>query len=263
MGAAAPDVALITGASSGIGRAIALELARRGHDLVTVARDAKALEELAAQCSRDHGRRVEVVAADLSKPEAVGAVCARLEAKGIEIGILVNNAGFGLHGAFDVTPLEDELRMVEVHVCATVRLTKALLPAMVRRGRGRVLNIGSVYSFAPVPMQAMYGATKAFLASFSEALAGELKGTGVTVTLLCPGLTRTEFHNRAGIHGKGIRGVSADVVARLGVDGMERGRLVIIPSFWNNVFVLAARCFPRRTYLALILTINRMRGLTR
>ena len=189
---AARPLAVVTGASSGIGRALALRLACGGHDLALVARDHSRLGEVAKQAEA-LGARAQTIIEDLSKPGAAQRVAARVEGP---VELLVNNAGFGMHGEFWRTVLSQEQAMLQIHVGALLELTRALLPGMVSRGRGRVANIGSVYSYAPMPYQAVYGATKAFLLSFSEALNGELSGTGVTVTAVPPGLTRTESQPR-------------------------------------------------------------------
>lgn len=248
-------LALVTGASSGIGRALALRLARAGYDLVLVSRDEARLREVAAQA----GVPCRLIAQDLAAPDAAARVVERLE--GAEVDVLVNNAGFGLHGDFADTELAAEKAMIETQVVAPVALTKLLLPGMKARGRGRILNVGSVYSYGPAPHQAIYGATKAFLLSFSAALRGELVGTGVTVTALLPGLTRTEFHSRAGIGAKGLKGMPADEVAEAGYRAMEAGKAVVITGGLNKVFVLLYRALPLSAYLRLMAVINRLRGL--
>ncbi len=243
-------VALVTGASSGIGRALALRLARGGYDLVLVSRDEKRLKEVAAEA----GVSCRIVTEDLSKPGAAQRIAAPVD-------VLVNNAGFGLHGDFSQTDLAQEQAMIQTHVVALVELTKLVLPGMLERGKGRILNVGSVYSYGPAPHQAIYGATKAFLLSFSNALYGELAGTGVTVTALLPGLTRTEFHERAGIGAKRLKGMSAEDVAEAGVAAMLAGKPVVITGFPNKVYVLLYRLLPAAAFSRLMRLINRLRGL--
>ncbi|HEY6236260.1 MAG TPA: SDR family oxidoreductase, partial [Candidatus Elarobacter sp.] len=187
------STALITGASSGIGEAFARALAARGEDLVLVARSAERLEALAAELSAKHGVRAHVLPADLSDPKAVDALVAELTARGLTVTTLINNAGFGTHGEFASLDAARERDEVIVNVLAPVQLTHALLPAMVARKSGAIVNVGSTASFQPVPYMAVYGATKAFLLSFSEALAEEVRAHGVRVVALCPGQTDTAF----------------------------------------------------------------------
>src|ERR1700726_2477875 len=184
---------LITGASSGIGEAFARVLAARGDDLVLVARSAGKLEALAAELTARHNVRVDVVPADLSHSDASDGIVAELTARGIAIGTLVNNAGFGTYGEFAVLDAAHERDEVFVNVVAPVVLTRALLPAMIERGRGAIVNVGSTASFQPVPYMATYGATKAFVLSFSEAVAEEVRPHGIRVVALCPGQTETAF----------------------------------------------------------------------
>ena len=229
---AARPLAVVTGASSGIGRALALRLACGGHDLALVARDHSRLGEVAKQAEA-LGARAQTIIEDLSKPGAAQRVAARVEGP---VELLVNNAGFGMHGEFWRTVLSQEQAMLQIHVGALLELTRALLPGMVSRGRGRVANIGSVYSYAPMPYQAVYGATKAFLLSFSEALNGELSGTGVTVTAVPPGLTRTESQPRRH-RGQG-RGMSSGGGRRPTAASWPGG--ASSPGLPNKIFVVAA-----------------------
>lgn len=256
-------VALVTGASSGIGRALALGLARRGYDLVLVGRNTERLSAAAEAC-RDMGRRTLTLSIDLSRPEAADAVTRALrEYPAMDITVLVNNAGCGVHGPFAATSLDSERAMVELHVGALLGLTKALLPAMLKRGGGRILNVGSVYSMSPVEEQAVYAATKAFMLSFSQSLAAELRGSGVTVTALCPGVTRTEFRERAGIADYGrLSGMSAETVAEAGLDGLMAGRGLVVPGVLNAAFVILARLLGPIGAAVLVRHANRFRGLT-
>lgn len=189
--------ALITGASSGIGREFARTFAAKGHDLVITARRLDRLEELADDLMRRHGVRVWPLVADLTDREAPERLFDATEGKGRPIGVLVNNAGFGVFRDFNAGRLADQIESIEVNVVALTAMTRLFAPEMVRRGAGRILNVASVAGFSPVPSAAVYGATKAYVLSLSEALSAELDGTGVTVTALCPGLTETEFSARA------------------------------------------------------------------
>ena len=253
--------ALITGASSGIGKALACELAARGYHLFLTARNPAALEQVAADCAREFGVRTETHPADLSDPAAVESLAGAVAGSPHPFGFLVNNAGFGVRGSFLNTDAGAELDMLEVQLAAMLKLTKAVAPGMTARKAGHILNVGSVYSFSPVPNQAVYGACKAFLFAFSAALREELKGTGVTVTALCPGVTQTEFRARAGIPEKSrASGATADEVARAAVRRTLRGDAVIIPGFANRLFVFLARHAPLRLMPRLMSFINDVRG---
>lgn len=243
-------VALVTGASSGIGLELAKLFARDGHDLVLVARREDKLKELAAELANRHGVRATVIAADLADPAAPPEVARRVAAAGLEIQFLVNNAGYGLAGRFAQTDVTAELRMIQVNVAALTHLTKLFLPAMEARRHGAILNVASTAGFVPGPFMAVYYATKAYVISFSEALAEEQRGTGVTVTVLCPGATRTEFQTRAGIdlEARLFRGpwvADAASVARAGYRGMLEGKRMVIPGLFNKLMVQSARLAPR------------------
>lgn len=236
--------ALVTGASSGIGKAMAEQLAAAGTDLVIVARDTARLDALATELPVD----VEVMSADLSAPDAVTAVADRLRADADPIDLLVNNAGLGFaKPTLDTTDAEDELT-VAVNVVALHRLTRAAGQAMVGRGGGTILNVSSIAGDMPGPQSGTYNATKAFVTSFSEALHSQLKGQGVTVTALCPGLTRTEFQDRAGIpdmQAPGFAWQSAAEVAEAGLKGAADGKAVVIPGVLNQGASRLLRSLPR------------------
>ena len=243
--------ALITGASSGIGLELARLAARDGHHLVLVARSVDRLRALGAELGEEHGVAATIVAADLADPAAPDTVFAECERAGLEVEILVNNAGFGGHGFFADTPLRRELDMVQVNVTALMHLSKLFLTGMVARGRGRILNVASTAAFQPGPLMAVYYAGKAFVLSFSEAIANELDGTGVTVTALCPGPTRSEFLRRAEIEGARlvsgwVKLMDSESVARSGWTAMKRGRRVVVPGVMNKAAVHAIRLTPRR-----------------
>jgi short-subunit dehydrogenase len=247
--------ALVTGASSGIGLELATLLARDRNDLVLVARSRDRLDAVARGLTEEFGVRATVLAADLARPEAPGEIVRELAARAITVDILVNNAGFGRHGLFAAAPVALDLEMIQVNVAALTHLTRLLLSGMLERRRGRILNVASTASFQPGPLMAVYYATKAYVLSFSEALASETAGTGVTVTALCPGPTPTEFQKRAGIRkearftGPLVMDVAA--VARAGYRGMLRGDHVVIPGIGNKAVVQALRLSPRRLVTAL------------
>ncbi|HZC76160.1 MAG TPA: SDR family oxidoreductase, partial [Ktedonobacterales bacterium] len=191
------ETALVTGASSGIGEELARLFARDGYDLVLVARGKTQLEALAAELRQRHGVSLTVLATDLAQPAAAQAIYDELTRAGITVDVLVNNAGYATYGSFTEIPAETELAMLQVNMAALTHLCKLFLPPMVRRGSGRVLNVASTAAFQPGPLMAAYYASKAYVLSLSEALANELRGTGVTVTALCPGPTRSGFQSRA------------------------------------------------------------------
>lgn len=248
-----PDrTALVTGASSGIGAEIARELARRGHGLLLVARRRERLEELRTELA-DRGVRIEVMPADLSDREDRARLFDKVEALGVEVDILVNNAGLSTIGAVHRSSVEAELNMIEVDVMAVADLCTRFLPAMVQRRRGAVLNVASTGAFQPLPGQAGYGACKAFVLSYTRSLNGELHGTGVNATALCPGPVRTEFGDAAGFKPGEADGAlpsfmwePADGVARAGVDGLDRGHTVVIPGTANRLTAAIATVTPKQ-----------------
>ena len=256
--------ALITGASSGIGLEIASAAARDGYDLVLVSRNRERLESVGRGLAEHYGVRVSVIARDLADPAAPAELEAELSGRRIAVDVLVNNAGIGFYGFFAKTPIEDEARTIEVNVLALTRLTKAFLGGMMERRRGRILNVASTAAFQPGPLMAVYYATKAYVLSFSEALASETAGTGVTVTTLCPGPTVTEFQSRAGFRPllrlKSPLVSSAAEVARAGWDGMKRGRRLVVPGLVNKILVQAERIAPRRHVTAATRRIQESRG---
>jgi hypothetical protein len=243
-------VALVTGASSGIGLELAKLFAGDGYDLVLVARREARLRELATALADRYHVRTTVIAADLTDPAAPSEVKRRVAAAGLDVRFLVNNAGFGLTGEFSRTDVTTELRMIQVNVTALTHLTKLFLPGMVAEHQAAILNVASTAGFVPGPLMAVYYATKAYVISFSEALAEETRGSGVTVTVLCPGATRTEFQARAGIdlEARAFQGpwvADAAGVARAGYNGMLRGKRLVIPGFFNKVMVGATRVASR------------------
>ncbi|BAJ73279.1 short-chain dehydrogenase of various substrate specificities [Microbacterium testaceum StLB037] len=237
--------ALITGASSGLGSEFARQLAARGADLVIVARDRTALEALADEISGRRGVRVEVLVADLLDEEALAAVETRL-AEGVDV--LVNNAGFGLDLAFENNPVDDEVRHLRLHVEAALRLTRAALPRMLERGRGRIVNVASVAGFVP---RGTYGAAKGWLISFSRWANVVYRPRGVSVTAVCPGFVHTNFHERLGLP-PGQEGVApglwldAETVVREGLRDAARDRAVSVPSWRYKTLVAVSRLLPDR-----------------
>ncbi len=241
--------ALVTGGSGGIGLQIAKVLARNEFDLVLVARKRDALEAAAGQLEGKYAVRAHVFAADLGRRDAPLAIFEFLHNENIAIEVLVNNAGFGLAGEFADTDLQRELDMIQVNISALTHLTKLFLPAMIKRGSGRVMNVASTAAFQPGPLMAVYYATKAYVLSFSEALAEELRHSGVTVTALCPGPTHTDFAAAALVGNSRLFtafGVAdAADVAEYGVSAMMRGRRVAIPGIKNKIIAQANRFSPR------------------
>lgn len=238
---------LITGASSGIGEALARRLARDRHALVLTARRLDRLEALARQLEAQHGAGVTVISNDLGRPEGPAALVDELTRRGVEVDWLVNNAGFGTAGRFDHLPVERELEEIRVNVRAPVELAGRLLPAMVARGRGVVMNVSSMAGFGPMPYSATYAATKAFLLTFSEALAAELTATGIRVVCVCPGFTRTEFQEKAKIDAHIVPSfawMSAETVADQAVRAAGRSG-VLVNGTLNSLTTVFMRLAPR------------------
>lgn len=255
MNSATVGTALVTGASSGIGRELARLHAAAGGDLVLVARRADRLAALAAELTAAHGVTVHALPADLTAEGAADSLLAAVTARGIAVDVLINNAGFGGGGAFDARPAGLDEAMVRLNAEVPVALCRRFLPAMRARGSGRILNVASIVAFAPGPGMAVYAASKAFLLSFSEALAEELSGTGVTVTAFCPGLTATEFHAAAGYVGEGRTipgGHDARTVAEAGYAAMREGRRIAFAETSTAIASAVPRLLPRRLVTALV-----------
>jgi len=252
--------ALITGASSGLGHDYASLFAADGHDVILVARRLDRLETLAGELRAQHGVDARALPADLAREGAATELVGEIERLGLRVDFLVNNAGFGTTGAFADSDRTGQLDMIRVNVGSVVELTHLLLPAMVERGRGRILNVGSTAGFQPGPFMATYYATKAFVNSFTEALAWELAGTGVTATVSCPGATATEFGGKAG-NGDSLlfRLGAADsrVVAREGYRAMMSGTRMVVHGITNKVAVQSVRLSPRAAILAIASRLNR------
>jgi len=240
--------ALVTGASSGIGEAFARKLAARGFDLVVAARSEDRLAALAAELSAAHRVAVAPVAVDLAAEAGAARLFEATEGSGREVDLLVNNAGFGLRGALAELPVERVLELLRVNVLATTELAHRHLVAMRGRRRGAILNVASTQAFLPDPYMAAYGASKAFVSSFSQALHVEAEADGVTVTCLCPGFTRTGFYAVAGM--KGAKGtpfpeMRAEDVAEIGLASVERGRALVVPHPLDRLWIFTGRFAPR------------------
>jgi short-subunit dehydrogenase len=239
--------ALVTGASSGIGLAFARALRSRGARLILVARRGERLKDLARELGGE--KEAEVMVADLTAPGAIPGLTAAIEARGFTVDLLVNNAGLGHTGRFQEEGRDSVLRMIDLNVRALVELTHALLPGMVARGRGRIINVASNAAFQPVPFLTVYAATKAFVLSFTEGLATELAGTGVRVQALCPGLTRTEFQTVAepgpGLLIAKMPAMSAEEVVACSLRALEGGRLRVVAGFANRLMAAVESFVPR------------------
>lgn len=245
------STALITGASAGIGHELALVFAERGHDLVVVARREALLESLARRVRQEHGREVRVLARDLLDPRAPDEILATLESEGVEVDVLVNDAGVLELGRFEEMDPADVARMVDLNTRALTLMTRAFLPPMRARGRGRLLNVASAAAFQPIPSLAVYAATKAFVLSLTEALSEELAGSGVTATAVCPGLTTTEMTDRAkeanetASYFPDALMSDARSVARDAYAACMAGHVIEVPGIANRVLTDWSRLQPR------------------
>lgn len=238
--------ALITGASAGIGKALAEQLAAGGTNLVLTARRKDRLERLAADCRARHGISANVFAADLTQPGAPDSIFAFTQGKGIAIELLANNAGFGAYGKFEEMPLRRQLEMVEVNIAAVVHLTHLYVPGMIARRHGDVLIVASTAGFQGVPYITTYAATKSFDLFFAEALAEEMKPYGVHVCALCPGATETEFQQVAAQPDYAFRSAeTSDKVARVGLMALAKGKSMVISGVKNKLSVQSQRLAPR------------------
>lgn len=252
------DTILITGASSGIGEALAREFASRGHGVTLVARSVDKLDALATELAAT-GVRAEALAADLSVRADRDALAGRVADLGLDVSVLVNNAGLSTVGPVAESTVDAELNMVEVDVVAVAHLTTAFLPQLVARGSGAVLNVASTAAFQPIPGQAGYAACKAFVLSFTQAIAAELAGTGVTASALCPGPVETNFIHATGMTQEEAAGTlpsfmweSAESVAKCGVNAVANGTVVAIPGIANRVVANASHALPKRLLLPIL-----------
>jgi uncharacterized protein len=237
--------ALVTGASKGIGRGIARAFAYRGHPVILVAHDQAELDAVAAQLQQETGVTVRSIAQDLAAPDFVAKLLSAIDSAEVEIDILCNNAGIGQHGKFADIPIERDLEVIRVNVEAPLRLTKALLPRMMMRGRGKILNTASIAAFEPGPTLAVYHASKAFVLSWSEALATELENTGITVTAVCPGPVDTDFFPKADmLQTRAFQQMAVMGPMEVGdaaVEACLKGERVAVPGVANKAIVASSR----------------------
>ncbi|HET9281450.1 MAG TPA: SDR family oxidoreductase [Candidatus Angelobacter sp.] len=247
------ETVLITGASSGIG----LDLARLmapDFDLIITARNQAELEKISKELQMAHGNHIHVIPADLAQPEAPQQIFAEIERRGLPVDILINNAGFGSYGAFAESDPRTSLDMIEVNIAALTALTRLALLGMIQRKRGRIMNVASTAGFQPGPLMAVYYATKAYVIMFSEAIANELKDSGITVTCLCPGATATNFAGRANM-GKSrlfkLGAMKSRDVAIAGYKGMMAGKGLVIPGVLNKTVAMSVRFSPRKLVTAI------------
>ncbi len=253
-----PDsTCLVTGASSGIGSEIARGLAARGHGVTLAARREDRLRALADEIADEHDVRVETISIDVTDRDARARLKDDIEGRGLTVEVLVNNAGFGSGGKFVELEPEEEASIIATNVEALVALTGHFLPDMVERGRGAVLNLASLISFQPVPFQATYGASKSAVLSFTEAIHEELRGTGVTITAICPGPVRTEFGEMGGFGGADDKipdfvWLEADKVAEDAIEGLENGERVVVPGALNQLAAFSGHYMPRSMLLPIV-----------
>ncbi len=247
--ARSPETVLITGASSGIGRALAHRFAQAGCTCVLLARSEDALHDLSDTLQSTHGVDAPVLPADLSVSGVANDIVSDLRERGFSVDVLVNNAGFGAHGRFDDLDAQRQINMIQVNVTALTHLTRRFLPGMLERDRGGVLNVASTAAFQPGPYMSAYYATKAYVLSFSEGLAGEVRDTNVTVTCLAPGPTETAFIDRADMHGTTLfetaSTLTPETVAETGYDAFRNGRTLIVPGWPNKIGAFMVRFAPR------------------
>jgi short-subunit dehydrogenase len=249
------QTALITGASAGIGYELAKLFAKNRFNLVLVARNGPKLSQFADELQRHYGVSAKSMAVDLSWPQGPYSLFDDVQHSGTQIDILVNNAGYGKFGEFAKMPLEDDIGMIQLNMVTLTVLSKLFLGPMLERRSGKVLNLSSTAGFQPGPMMAVYYATKAYVISFSEAIANELKGSGVTITCLCPGATDTEFQKRAGMENtvlvKKLKPMDAETVARAGYEGLMSGKTLVIPGVRNRLLAESVRFAPRKLVTAI------------
>ncbi|MBR8839270.1 MAG: SDR family oxidoreductase [Stigonema ocellatum SAG 48.90 = DSM 106950] len=241
---------LITGASGGIGYEFAKFFADDGYHLVLVDKRGEKLVEIADEFQQQYNISVEIIAQDLSIPRAAEEIFSKLQQASIKIDVLVNNAGFGSYGFFHETDLSTELQMLQLNVVCLTHLTKLFLKDMVNQGSGKILNVASTAAFQPGPLMAVYFATKAYVLSFSEAIANELEGTGVTVTVLCPGATASGFHETSGMSKAKVaddwRLMDSETVAKIGYQGLMANKTVVIPGVKNKILATSAKFANRK-----------------
>jgi short-subunit dehydrogenase len=253
--ASSQQMVLVTGATVGIGYELSKLFAHQGHPLVLVSRNIDRLAKVADKCRSASGTTAKIISKDLARPESPAELFAELERDSISISILVNNAGFGTYGPFAAADVKSQLDMLQVNVASLTHLTRLLLPDMIARSFGKILNVASTAAFQPGPLMAVYYASKAYVLSFSEALGNELNGTGVSVSALCPGPTTTEFQQRARMQkSKLVSGalMDAHAVALAGYRGLMKDKPVIIPGVGNRLLAFSTRLTPRKLVTAIV-----------
>jgi uncharacterized protein len=242
--------ALITGSANGIGYELACLFAQDGYNLVLIDRNEQKLAEVAEEFKDKFDGNVKFIVKDLSISTSPLEIFKELQQECIKIDVLVNNAGFGTHGFFIDTNLENELEMLQVNLVSLTHLTKLFLKDMVEQGEGKILNVASTAAFQPGPLMAVYFATKAYVLSFSEAIANELDGRGITVTVLCPGPTESAFHERTGMADtklvKNKKMMDAKIVAKIGYHGLMSNKTIVIPGMKNLILAKSVRFTPRK-----------------
>ncbi|MFC7372890.1 SDR family NAD(P)-dependent oxidoreductase [Fictibacillus iocasae] len=246
---------LITGASSGIGLSLAKRFAKDGYSLILTARNEEQLQKIATELQAEYRINAAYIAQDLSQPEAPRQLVDELNRRDLSVDMLVNNAGFAAYGPFRDTKWEEERDMIQVNIMALTELTKRLLPGMISRNRGRILNVASTAAFQPGPLMAVYYATKAYVLSFSEALSFELRNTNITVTALAPGATATNFEARANLGSSRLfksGAMNVEDVALAGYKAMQSGKRLVIPGAKNKFLASAIRLLPRKTVLKIV-----------
>jgi short-subunit dehydrogenase len=252
--------ALITGATSGIGLELARLLARDHYRLIIAARTAEELKATAAELTHLSGEEVLTMVSDLSKDNSAQELYDFVKQKSIALDVLVNNAGYAEYGLFKDIPLGKELGLIQLNLVSLTVLTKLFMDDMISRGRGRILNVASTAAFQPGPLMSVYYATKAYVLSLTEALANELQGTGVTMTALCPGPTKTNFQNKIGVKLPLFNGsMSAQTVAEIGYRGLMKGKTVVIPGWRNKLLVQSLRLAPRQLVPKIVRRIQEAR----
>ena len=241
------DTVLITGTTSGIGKAFVEKFASMGNNIILVSRNRDKLQQQQIDLQSRYQISVEYISCDLAEVDAVDMIMEKIQSWGLSIDVLVNNAGFNEAGCFTNTNLSKELDMIKVHIKVLTALTKLFLPGMIERGYGRILNIGSTGSYMPCPNDVVYAATKAYVLSFSNGLYQELKGSGVTVTCLCPGATQTLFAEKANISNTllfKLFVMQPEVVAAIGYNNLQKGKRVVTAGLYNKLLVLSAKLLP-------------------
>ncbi|UKO97722.1 SDR family NAD(P)-dependent oxidoreductase [Nostoc sp. UHCC 0870] len=254
---------LITGSAHGIGYQLAYIFSRHNYNLVLVDKDEEKLAVIAEEFIQKFGISVKTLAKDLSISTSPEEIFTELKQAAIKIDVLVNNAGFGTYGVFSETDLTTELKMLQVNIVSLTHLTKLFLKNMICQGYGKILNVASVAAFQPGPLMAVYFATKAYVLSFSEAIANELEGTGVTVTTLCPGPTASEFQKAAAMEEAKIshvnRMMNSETVAKIGYDGLMANKTIVIPGFRNKILAKSVRFAPRKIVSKVVRNMHELR----